>query len=39
MAPKRKALSRKVSKKVFRRGTKVNGKNMGLMPMRGGIRL
>lgn len=36
---KRKPMSRKHSKKVFRRGTKVHKRNVPIMPMRGGIRL
>lgn len=36
---KRKPMSHHQSKKVFRRGAKVNRKNVPTMPMRGGIRL
>lgn len=36
---KRKSMSRRLSKKVFRRGTKVHGKNAPATVMRGGIRL
>ena len=39
MAKKRRVMSRKESKKVFNRGTAVKGKNVRVMPMRGGIRL
>lgn len=39
MARKRRALARKQSKKVFRRGTRVHPKNAGTVVMRGGIRL
>lgn len=36
---KRRAMSRKESKRNFRRGTKVKAKNTSVLPMRGGIRL
>lgn len=36
---KRKPLSRRVSARVFRKGTKIRKKNIRGMPMRGGIRL
>ena len=39
MAQKRKSMTQRQSKKVFRAGTKVNLKNAKAMPMRGGIRL
>lgn len=39
MSFKRKPMSNKQSKKVFRRNAKVHGKNMAVRPMRGGIRL
>lgn len=39
MAGKRKPMSRRLSKSVFRKGTKVARKNIPLNPMRGGIRL
>ena len=36
---KRRPMSKKLSKKVFRRGSKVHSKNLLGSPMRGGIRL
>lgn len=36
---KRKAMSRGKSRRVFRKGTRVRGKNLRARPMRGGIRL
>lgn len=39
MAYKRRKLGRKENKRVFRKGTKVRGKNLRAMPMRGGWRL
>lgn len=39
MAGKRKPMSNKQSKRVFRKGTKVHGKNAPATVMRGGIRL
>lgn len=37
--PKRMKMSRKKSRKNFRRGSKVKSKNFNSGPMRGGIRL
>ena len=39
MPGKRKKLSKKKSRKVFRKGAKVKRKNFRAAPMRGGIRL
>lgn len=36
---KRARMGRYKSKKVFRRGSKIHGKNLPRAPMRGGIRL
>lgn len=36
---KRRKMARNQSKRVFRKGSKVHGKNMNGAPMRGGIRL
>jgi hypothetical protein len=38
MYKKRKRMSRRSSKKVFRKGTAVNYRNVHSHPMRGGIR-
>lgn len=35
----RKALSREKSRKEFRKGTRVNGRNYRAVPMRGGFRI
>lgn len=39
MAFKRQRMSRGKSRRVFRKGTRVNGKNLRARPMRGGWRL
>lgn len=39
MAYKRKSMSRKSSRKNFRKGARVKGKNLRSRPMRGGWRL
>ena len=36
---KRKRMTRRASKKVFSKGTRVNSRNLAAGPMRGGIRL
>lgn len=36
---RRRSMSRKSSKRNFRKGARINGKNTGRRPMRGGYRL